>query len=182
MGGRSTVRDEAIKAFIDRDHSRVVRAVTVVCGDRERAEDAVQDAIVDVWSKRRDVNDVAGWVTVAALNRVRSRWRSDASERRALERLSRQPATAASLGEDLAPVDGRVAAGLSGLSRQQREAVALHYLLDMSVSDVARHLGVSDGTVKTHLHRGRNALREALDDSPDGIDQNETVEVRRVER
>lgn len=54
------MRDEAIKAFIDRDHSRVVRAVTVVCGDRERAEDAVQDAIVDVWAKRRDVDDLAG--------------------------------------------------------------------------------------------------------------------------
>ena len=176
------MRDEAIKAFIDSDHSRVVRAVMVVCGDRGRAEDAVQDAIVDVWAKRRDVDDLAGWVTVAALNRVRSRWRRDASERRALERLSRQAATApTSIG--VATVDGRVAACLAGLSRQQREAVALHYLLDMSVEDVARHLGVSGGTVKTHLHRGRNALRESLGDTPDGGHEDvDAGEESRVER
>jgi RNA polymerase sigma-70 factor (ECF subfamily) len=151
----------------------------VVCGDRERAEDAVQDAIVDVWAKRRDVDDLAGWVTVAAMNGVRSRWRRDVSERRALERLSRQPASAPTV-DGGATVDGRVAACLAGLSRQQREAVALHYLLDMSVEDVARHLGVAEGTVKTHLHRGRNALREALGVPPDG--GHEDVDVEEVTR
>ncbi|MEL6984139.1 MAG: sigma factor-like helix-turn-helix DNA-binding protein, partial [Actinomycetota bacterium] len=46
--------------------------------------------------------------------------------------------------------------------RVQRQVVALYYLMDLSVADVAASLGVANGTVKTHLHRGRTALRAAL--------------------
>ncbi len=85
------MRDEEITVFIDPDYERFVRAVTVVCGDRHRAEDAVQDAVVEVWTKEREVDDLAGWMTLAAMNRARSRWRTAAVERRAFDRLSQRP-------------------------------------------------------------------------------------------
>lgn len=49
----------------------------------------------------------------------------------------------------------------------QRQVVALHHLLDLSVADlsvadVGRCLGIADGMVKTHLQRGRLALRAAM--------------------
>ena len=56
------MHDEAIRAFLLHDHGRVVRTVAAACGDRERAEDAVQDALVDVWTKDRPVDDLPGWV------------------------------------------------------------------------------------------------------------------------
>jgi RNA polymerase sigma-70 factor (ECF subfamily) len=59
--------------------------------------------------------------------------------------------------------DTRLAEALASLPRAQRHAVALHYLLDLSIADIGAYLGVRDGTVKTHLHRGRAALRAAVE-------------------
>jgi len=159
------VTNDDIRRFLDADHDRVVRVVAVVCGDRQRAEDAVQDALVDVWTKGREVDDLAGWVTTAALNRARSRWRALSAERRAFVRLASRTPEATS--REPSSFDARLAQALGSLPRAQRVAVALHYLMDMSVSEVARRLGVAEGTVKTHLHRGRATLRAALaEDEP----------------
>jgi len=59
-------------------------------------------------------------------------------------------------------------AAVAELTRQQRLAVALHYLLDVPVADVARTLGVAPGTVRSHLHSARKVLAGVLedDDSP----------------
>jgi RNA polymerase sigma factor (sigma-70 family) len=51
---------------------------------------------------------------------------------------------------------------LRALPRRQREAVALHYLADLPVAEVARVMGVSIETAKTHVERGRSALRRSL--------------------
>lgn len=155
------MHDEAIHTFLLRDHGRVVRAVAIVCGDRQRAEDAVQDALVDVWAKSREVDDLTGWITIAALNRARSRWRTIAAERRAFDRLAARSIARTEADPSVA-ADGPVADALRRLPRAQREVVALHYLLDLTVADVAARLGIAEGTVKAHLHRARNSLREAL--------------------
>lgn len=171
------MHDEAIRTFLVRDHDRVVRAVAVVCGDRERAEDAVQDALVDVWTKDRQVDDLTGWVTTAALNRARSRWRTLAVERRAYARLAAQSKTRSDPDPSVA-ADGRLADALKDLPRAQREVVALHYLLDMAVVDVAVRLGIAEGTVKAHLHRARSSLRGALTGASDRTTAAEQEETR----
>jgi RNA polymerase sigma-70 factor, ECF subfamily len=48
------------------------------------------------------------------------------------------------------------------LPRRQAQAVALHYLEDLPVADIARVLGCAEGTVKAHLHHGREALGRRL--------------------
>lgn len=157
----TAVIDDDIQQFLANDCERIVRVVTVICGNRQRAEDAVQEALVDVWAKRRIVDDLSRWVTTAAINRARSKWRGLSAERRAQNRLLARTSRAAD--QQLSPFDELLADSLAALPRSQREAVALHYLLDLSVAAIALHLGVADGTVKTHLHRGRASLRAALD-------------------
>lgn len=166
------MHDEAIRTFLLHDHGRVVRAVAAVCGDRQRAEDAVQDALVDVWTKGRRVDDLTGWVAASAINRARSRWRTQAAERRAFDRLAAQAATSSDPHADEvagspAMFDAHVAATLRDLPRSQRSAVALHYLLDMPVADVAVRLGIAEGTVKAHLHRARETMRAVLGERPE---------------
>ena len=53
-------------------------------------------------------------------------------------------------------------AALGHLPRRQREAISLYYLAGMSEADVANVLGISSGTLKSHLHRGLVALRARL--------------------
>jgi len=53
-------------------------------------------------------------------------------------------------------------AALGSLPRRQRQAVALRYLGDLSDGQVAVALGISVGSVKTHIHRGLGALRGRL--------------------
>lgn len=180
---RSAVHDEAIRTFLLHDHGRVVRAVAAVCGDRERAEDAVQDALVDVWTKNRRVDDLTGWVTIVAINRARSRWRTQAAERRAFDRLaveatSRPRSDGVDGGSSPVLFDAHLAEALRDLPRSQRSVVALHYLLDMSVADVAARLGIAEGTVKTHLHRARKTMRTALQTSDQDTTASDVGEVR----
>lgn len=62
--------------------------------------------------------------------------------------------------------DAYVAETLRDLPRGQRTVVALHYLLDMPITEVAVRLGIAEGTVKAHLHRARESMRAALEQTP----------------
>lgn len=65
---------------------------------------------------------------------------------------------------DQLPPDDSFWAALRSLPDRQAQAVALHYLEDLPVSEIARVLDIAEGTVKVHLHRGRLALAELLRD------------------
>lgn len=72
------------------------------------------------------------------------------------------PAEAAALRVSLA-------AAIGGLPRSQREAVVLRYLADLPESEVSEALGVATGTVKSHLHRARVALRAEFGLDMEGV-------------
>jgi RNA polymerase sigma-70 factor, ECF subfamily len=48
------------------------------------------------------------------------------------------------------------------LPKRQQEVVVLRHVVDLSEADVSRALGISEGSVKTHLHRAIQGLRKAL--------------------
>jgi RNA polymerase sigma-70 factor (ECF subfamily) len=156
---------ERLAAFVRTDYPRVVAALGVVVGDPARAEDAVQDALATALDHRGPIHDLRAWVFTAARNRARSGARRRGAERRALERVAgrRSPD-----GRDVdPPLDDGLVAEVRQLPERQREIVVLHYLLDLSVAEVAATLGITDGTVKTQLHRARQTLRGRLgDDGP----------------
>src|SRR5690349_69757 len=152
---------ETVRTFVDRDYARVVNVVTFVCGDRGRAEDAVQDALVRAWASRRRIDVLSAWVTTVALNRTRDVARRAAAESRAYGRLDVRPDERhEAVGDDTD--HEALGAALTALPRRQREVVALYYYAELSVAEVAATLGVSEGTVKTSLSRARDSLARAL--------------------
>ncbi|MES2169989.1 MAG: sigma-70 family RNA polymerase sigma factor [Actinomycetota bacterium] len=150
-----------LDSFVEHDYSRVVSAVGLITGDREGAADAVQDALVGLIAKppAHPVQNLAAWITVVASNRLRDQYRSRAAEQRALARLV--PVREA-VEDAVSLLDTDVIAALNQLPVQQRQVCVLHYLLDQSVETIAEGLAVSEGTVKTQLHRARKALAARL--------------------
>ncbi len=65
----------------------------------------------------------------------------------------------------------RIAAAVSALPRRQREAFTLRVLEELDVGDTARVMGCSEGSVKTHLSRARNALRQQLESLSERIER-----------
>lgn len=62
-----------------------------------------------------------------------------------------------------------IVAALRQISAVQRQAIVLHHLVDLSVDEISRKAGVSAGTVKARLSRGRRALAVHLADSAPGL-------------
>jgi RNA polymerase sigma-70 factor (ECF subfamily) len=157
-------RDRLV-AFVERDYPRVVAAVAVTCGDRAWAEDAVQDVLAGLVGRDVQVDHLPGWVVTSAVNGVRSSARRRAAEGRALDRLRRLPSPSSPSGP--ADPDDAALDALRTLPERQRQIAALHYLLDMSVADVAATMHISEGTVKTQLHRARESMRVHLEPGQD---------------
>ena len=151
-----------IRSFVRSEYPRVVAVVGHATGDPDAAEDAVQDALLKVLRDGHRPERLGAWVTVVAMNGVRGRQRRSKAERRATDRMDMPaPVDPASSTADRVSV----LAAVGALPDGQRTAVLLHYYLDSSVADIAAAMGVSEGTVKTHLHRGRASLATALGES-----------------
>ena len=76
--------------------------------------------------------------------------------------------------DDAAALQVDLARAVHRLSRRQQEVVVMRYLIDLSEEDVAGSLGMSEGSVKTHLSRARGHLREhmiELDRIGSGVDR-----------
>ncbi len=144
-------------------YARLVRALAVAAdGDLQAAEDAAQDAFVQLcvhWHRVRGYDEPAAWVRHVAINRLRNRDRGLLRRAAAMVRLEGLFEPAAAPVEP--PLD--LAAALRRLPERQRTAVALHYVDGLPVAEVARSMGVSEGTANRHLYRARAALRPVLE-------------------
>jgi RNA polymerase sigma-70 factor (ECF subfamily) len=136
------------------------RAVLVAVGDRAGAEDAVAEAFARAyqhWASVRNHPNPTAWVIRVALNVSRSWWR-----RRRREFLTADAHESASGAPSDDTLGGALTEAIKGLSRRQREVLALRVAADMSAEDAGHALGIATGTVHVHLHRALATLREAL--------------------
>ena len=166
-GVRPTVPGDSIAqriaAFADEEHARVVAAVTLCCGSTTEAADAVVDALGHAWERLdagEPIDNLAAWVTRAATNQVRSRFRHLSVVRRTRHLVARDDLRPDPAAESIDRVD--LARAIGGLTKRQQQVLALHYGLDLPVAEVAEQLGVAAGTVKATLHQARAALAEQL--------------------
>lgn len=156
--------DQAFAVLVDAVVDRFLGVARRILRDPQLAEDAAQQALVNVWRFLPDLRDPErfdGWayrVLVKACYsemRRRSRWQADVpllpTDRPAADELGR--------------VDDRerVERGLARLSVDHRAALVLFYYLDLSLEQMADALDVPKGTVKSRLHRAQQALRSELE-------------------
>jgi RNA polymerase sigma-70 factor (ECF subfamily) len=142
-----------------RECPRLVRTLSVVDG-AEAAADAVQEAFIAAdrrWKTVGALEDPAGWVRRVAINRLRNGRRNRLRRHELLTAV--RPVASAEL--DARDLDLLTAIRL--LSRQQRLVVCLYHLGGYPVAAVAEDLGIAAGTVKSHLHDARKALRRSLE-------------------
>ena len=162
------LRYSSPEALFRAERAALVRALTMVCGDAALAEDSVQEAFVRLclrWRRIRGYDDPAAWVRRVALNLVQDYRRRLARRAQLLVRLGRESGREPSATPP-APVsegDPRLWAAVRELPSRQRAALALFYLGDLKVAEVAAAMNVSEGTVKRHLDRAREALRSKLE-------------------
>lgn len=149
-------RDEDFDAVFDALFAKAVRLAQRIVQDRATAEDVAAEALARTyarWSSVRNLSYLDGWVlrvtTNVAIDVVR--------KRRTLELSPPEP-----VSDDGVAVRLALVAAMRALPQRQREAIALRYLAGLSEDEVAASLGISAGTVKTHLHRGVQSLRERL--------------------
>jgi RNA polymerase sigma-70 factor (ECF subfamily) len=154
--------DDGFSDWFRAEYAPVLRVVEVVVGDRAVAQEVTQDAFVEAlrrWRRVRGYDRPGAWVRRVAIRKAMR-----ARQRRASEPVL--PA-AATVGADQADPD--LLDAVRALPAAQRAAVALFYLEDRPVTEVAELMGCSPSTVKVHLHRARARLADALALEPEEV-------------
>lgn len=133
--------------------------------DRETANDAVQDAWVEIIKglpSLRDPVAFPAWATRITTRCCARHIRGQAARRTLTSTLAAEPAGVAEEDGAHALDKRNLRAAIAALSRDQAAAIALFYLEDMRVAEIAVALDVPEGTIKTRLMHARAKLKEAL--------------------
>lgn len=161
--------DDEFRAFYERLQPRAVAVATRLVHDRDRAEDIAAEAFARAYSRwgrvRRHPNPDAWLLRVVgnvSIDQIRRE-----SRRPQLEARAAAPALGHDWGQRDSVAEGAelridLSDAIDRLSGRQREVVVMRYLIDLTEDEVADGLGMSTGSVKTHLHRATRKLRSEL--------------------
>ena len=168
--------EQAFETLIRRHQQRVFRLLMRMMGSREEAEDVCQEAFLSLHrhGKRfRAESRFSTFVYRVAANAALNRRRSLGRSRARVQKLGERQAA----GDDLpySPRDPEDATAGLELSAHVREAldklspslrmpVILYDIEGLPYAEIAKVLGVAEGTVKSRIHRARQALRKELQD------------------
>jgi RNA polymerase sigma-70 factor, ECF subfamily len=152
------VEDRSFQAFYVKEYQQVLALTFVLLGDRSRAEDVTHDAFVAAFEEWEGLTNPAGWVRTVAVNAARSSWRRRYTESRALSRLE----TEVLVGPQLPEATEEFWSEVRRLPLRQAQVIALYYLEDRPVAEIAELLGCGESTARVHLMRGRRSLAKRL--------------------
>lgn len=148
-----------LQQVFDASYRRLVVQLYGVVGDASEAEDLVQEAFVRAsasGSRFLRVDNPEAYLRRTAINLHRKRWRKLRNFGRITPKLA-TPTDLPGLDQHVIVIDA-----LRRLPEQQREVLALHYLADLPVAEIASIVRAPEGTVKSRLMRGREALAAEL--------------------
>ena len=157
---------DAFSVLVRAATPRLYGAAKLILRDPDRAQDAVQEALVLAWRHVRALRDPQAWDAWLYRLTVRSCTRlAQANRRRDLVELAavpgREPAIPTDFPARLAERD-HLGRELGRLPIDQRTVMVLHFYLDLPLTDIADILGIPAGTAKSRLHRGLATLRSAM--------------------
>ena len=145
-----------LEELVSKHENTLFRAALAILGDVHGAEDAVQDTFLRYLEKRpefRDENHERAWLLKVTANLCKSALRSK-KRHPTVELLDVYPAPDNDTGE--------LVEAILSLPADQRAVVHLFYYEGYSTEEIANLLGRRPGTVRSHLSRAREALRQKL--------------------
>ena len=143
---------------------RLYGAAKLILRQPDRAEDAVQDALVLAWRDIRALREPGAWEAWLYRLTIRACHRS-ASVHRHHDVAELSPDDVPHVEHDFAGALGdrdRLRRQLQRLPMDQRTVIVLHFYLDLPLSDAAQILGVPIGTAKSRLHRALEQMRMSM--------------------
>jgi RNA polymerase sigma-70 factor (ECF subfamily) len=155
--GTDAAVDAGYSQLFRQEFAAVVRTVSFILHDRERAEDIAQDAFLQLlrhWPKISAYERPGAWVRRVAIRLAVRQVRRD----RLLSLLQRE----IPINLEAQPRDMDVFDSIRLLPGMQRAAIVLFYYEDRNVAEIAQLLGCAEATARVHLHRARRRLAELL--------------------
>ena len=155
-------------AYVDLIRARTDRLFTIaqrILRDIDRAEDALQDALVIAWRDLRGLRDpdrFDAWLQRLVINVCIAQ---ATRERRRTANLRVLPIDGPTAPDDLLSVADRdlLERGFRRLPPDQRAILVLHHYLGYEPSEIAETLGIPAGTARSRLHHAHRAMRAALE-------------------
>jgi len=161
----------AAEAFIKAHQASLYAYMLRMCGRPDVAEDVVQDAFVRALTNltRFDFRfrfstwlfTIAKRLYVNACQKHKPAYDSDVVG--IWQGPENSPATPMIKDEVTSNAKVALDYALASLSEEQREIVVLFHQLDWPISQIAEYMEMPEGTVKSHLHRGRQRMKAALE-------------------
>jgi len=157
---------DAYSQLVRASFPRLYGVANLILRDADRAQDAVQDALVLAWRHVRSLRDPEAWDAWLRRLTVRACYKVARKERRRTEfeqhvTLDAGSAAVRDVSADVAERDW-VVGELGNVDIEQRAVIVLHYYLDLPVREVAEILDIPYGTAASRLHRGLEALRASM--------------------
>ncbi|MDQ2947255.1 MAG: sigma-70 family RNA polymerase sigma factor [Acidobacteriota bacterium] len=152
---------EAFELLLDRYQEKVFRLVYTILKETAKAEEVTQDIFLKMWQVLPDYDGRASlstWLYTIARNTSLSALRAESYRKTLPIEDYEPPAANWEAGQQRVEVKQL----LQRLPEVQQQVITLFYLQDRSVEDVAHMLDLPEGTVKSHLHRARQALADLM--------------------
>jgi RNA polymerase sigma-70 factor (ECF subfamily) len=156
-----------IEIMVKAHGERLLRSATLLCGDPTHAQDLVQDTFVEALRsihRFRGHSSLYTWLHSILLNITRHHWRASqrlvydndlAAQENAVSEDSPNASDFESAGKELTRA-------LRQLSETHREILVLRFYEQMKIHEIAAHLGISKGTVKSRLHYAIREMQKFL--------------------
>jgi RNA polymerase sigma-70 factor, ECF subfamily len=156
--------DKGFEEFVQRHYKPLAKTLALMTLDKQLAADATHDAFLRLqirWAGGDPLDDPVAWLYRVAINRCRDYRRQIDRAERLFDRLALRAPTGDE-GEAWAP-ELEFSSLMRRLPKQQRIAAVLFYQADLSTAQIARVMQISEGAVKSHLFRAREALRPLVE-------------------
>jgi RNA polymerase sigma-70 factor (ECF subfamily) len=145
---------------------RLFALASLVLGDSEAAQDALQEALILAWRGIQALREPDAWEAWSTRLTVRACYKLARRERRRtrLQRVVAADDPGLAFERPPAILDrDEVERGFRTLGTDQRVIMVLHFYLGLPLTEAATVLGIPAGTAKSRLHRGLLAMRAALE-------------------